>query len=96
MTLEALYVLVDDGMGPAAAKNAKAKMDGWLKRGDGVAVYEDSDLGSPNLGHRKYVSFGSEAAQLETDDPPTRLPDIGGSINWRYTLIGTVRLRTDE
>ena len=36
-------------------------------------------------------SFGSPAAQLETDHPPQTLPDIGGAINWRYQLIGTYR-----
>lgn len=63
----------------------------WLDRGDGIAVYENHDLGHPGAGHRKFVSFGSNAAQLETDDPPTRLPDIGNQINWRYQLIGTYR-----
>ena len=62
----------------------------WLERGDGVAVYENHDLGHSNAGHRKFVSFGSSAAQLETDDPPRRLPDIG-EINWRYQLISTCR-----
>jgi len=35
-------------------------------RGDGVAVYENHDLGHPELGERKYVTFGGEKAQLET------------------------------
>jgi len=63
----------------------------WLDRGDGVAVYRNVALDSGNLGHRKFVSFGSEAAQLETDDPPKKLPDIGGQINWRYQLEAVVR-----
>lgn len=60
----------------------------WLARGDGIAVYENQELGNPDLGHRKFVSFGSPAAQLETANPPERLPDIGNTINWRYRLVG--------
>ena len=63
----------------------------WLQRGDGIAVYENHDLGHPELGHRQFVSFGSPAAQLETDTPPEGLPDIGGRINWRYRLVGVYR-----
>lgn len=63
----------------------------WLSRGDGIACYENQDMGHPGLGDRKFCSYGSSAAQLETDTPPERLPDIGGEINWRYTLIGVHR-----
>ncbi len=65
----------------------------WIARGDGVAVYRNAELGHPNLGHVQIVSFGSKDAQLETDFPPTTLPDIGGSINWRYQLEGAYRER---
>jgi len=69
----------------------------WLDRGDGVAVYENAELGHPDLGHKKFVSFGSAQARLEPNvcdddgNPPQRMPDIGGQINWRYQLTGTVR-----
>jgi hypothetical protein len=63
----------------------------WLARGDGVAVYKNVDLGHPEIGHEQFVSFGSPEAQLETNDPPQRLPDIGNQINWRYSLQGTYR-----
>lgn len=63
----------------------------WIARGDGVAIYRNVLLGHPQLGHRQLVSFGSPAAQLEVDTPPDRMPDIGGSINWRYTLEGYYR-----
>jgi len=63
----------------------------WLRRGDGLAVYENHDLGSPEMGHRQYASFGSAAAQLETQAPPDRLPDMGQRINWRYVLVGVYR-----
>ena len=63
----------------------------WLDRGDGVAVYENGAFDSKRFGHKKFVSFGSEAAQLEVEEPPKRLPDIGGQINWPYGLLGTCR-----
>lgn len=68
------------------------RMNGWIERGDGIAMYENADLKHPNLGDKRFVSYGSAAAQLETDTPPQTLPDgIGGTINWRYTLTGTYR-----
>lgn len=68
--------------------DAVAVVDRWLDRGDGAAVYQNHDLGHPELGQTKIVSYGSEAAQLECAAPPVRLPDIGGEINWRYMLVG--------
>lgn len=77
------------------------------KRGDGVAVYVNSDLGHPDIGQWQVVSYGNSEAQLETryeeartlplpqtttsfvhgnDIVPKTLPDIGGRINWRYSL----------
>lgn len=66
-------------------------INGWLARGDGVAIYENQDLGHPELGAKQFLSFGSPSAQLEVDEPPQRLPDIGNKINWRYSLIGTYK-----
>lgn len=63
----------------------------WLARGDGIAVYQNVELGHPDAGHCKFVSYGSPAAQLESETPPDRLPDIGNVINWRYWLTGTYR-----
>lgn len=65
-------------------------MTRWLGRGDGIAVYQNQDMGHRDLGLLQFLSYGSPAAQLE-GEPPTRLPDIGGAINWRYTLVGTFR-----
>lgn len=63
----------------------------WLARGDGVAVYENQDLGHPEGGERRLMSYGSEKAQVESDVPPERMPDIGHQINWRYVLVGCYR-----
>jgi hypothetical protein len=83
MTRDELFKTLDPGH--------HATVQRWLDRGDGVAVYENKDLGHPDLGHRKFASYGSPAAQLEAEEAPERLPDIGGQINWRYALVGTVR-----
>ncbi len=64
-----------------------ALMDGWVARGDGVAVYENHDLSSSGLGHRQFASYGSPAALLEVSEPPTTMPDVGTAVNWRYQLI---------
>lgn len=66
-------------------------MNVWLRRGDGIAVYENHDFGHPDLGDRKFVSFGSAQAMLETEMPPERMPDFPAQINWRYQLIGTYK-----
>jgi hypothetical protein len=68
-----------------------ATVQRWLDRADGAAVYENHDIGHPDAGMPRIVSYGSPAAQLETASPPERLPDIGGAINWRYVLVGTYR-----
>ncbi len=61
----------------------------WLARGDGAAIYRNEEFGHPGMGHIEIVSYGSSMAQLESQDPPIQLPDIGTTINWRYRLIGT-------
>jgi hypothetical protein len=66
-----------------------AQIQSWVDRGDGAAIYENHDLGSQDVGMPKIVSYGSPRSQLETDDPPTTLPDMGGSINWRFQLVAT-------
>lgn len=43
------------------------QMSVWLARGDGVAVYRNADLGHPQVGMPKIVSYGSPYAQLEVD-----------------------------
>ena len=63
----------------------------WLDRGDGCAVYQNQAMDSARCGHRQFVSFGSVQAQLEVDEPPDRLPDMGSAPpNWGYMLEGGV------
>jgi hypothetical protein len=42
-----------------------AQVNGWLARGDGVAVYVNGDLGHPGLGQFQLASYGSLRALLE-------------------------------
>jgi hypothetical protein len=81
----------------AEAEPVLDRINGWLARGDGAAFYVNQDLGHPHLGEYQIVSWGSPVAQLEVleaDDLPERLPDIGGRINWRFTLVGAYRGET--
>lgn len=68
-----------------------AKVNTWLARGDGVAVYECVAMDSSELGMKRFISYGSPQAQLEVDTPPERMPDIGGLIGWKYQLVGTYK-----
>jgi hypothetical protein len=75
----------------AEAASVIKQVNRWLRRGDGVAIYENQELGHPELGWPRLVSYGSSAAMLETDEPPQRLPDTPTLINWRYRLAATYR-----
>lgn len=70
---------------------ARNQVNRILSRGDGLAVYMNGDLSSSTCGEVRMASYGSPAAQLETDTPPIQLPDIGNQINWRYQLSGTYK-----
>lgn len=72
---------------PGTLDHAVTLANRWVRRGDHAAIYENQDLGHPGLGHKKVVSYGSPAAQLEVAEPPQVLPDIGTEINWRYVLV---------
>jgi hypothetical protein len=63
----------------------------WLERGDGAAIFENHDLGSPDVGSPQIASYGSSLAMLEGLVPPKMMPDIGTSVNWRYVLVATYR-----
>lgn len=70
---------------------ASEKFNAILLRGDRIAVYQNMELGHPELGHRQYISYGSTVSALGTvDPPPERLPDWPGQINWRYQLQGVL------
>lgn len=70
------------------------QVNAWLARGDGIAVYQNHDMSSANLGEVQLASYGSADAQIENQEPPQKLPDIGGRVNWRYQLIGTYKGET--
>jgi hypothetical protein len=74
--------------------SAQILSERWLSRGDGVAVYENHDMGHRDLGLGRMISYGSPAAQIEASYPPDRMPDFPGEINWRYVLIATCKRAT--
>ena len=86
-TLDAVIALLDEEIRDESAVLLRR----WIDRDDGVAVYSNHDLGSSEIGHTQFVSFGSPAAQIESPSAPTQLPDIGNAINWRYALDGLYR-----
>jgi len=71
------------------AREVIPQVNGWLSRGDGIAVYVNQDLGSRDVGQCRLASFGSVDAMLTMDPLPTTLPDTPSMINWRYQLEGT-------
>ena len=88
VTREQLDVLLSE---QELGESALALVRGWLARGDGVAIYRNEALDSGTAGHRLTVSFGSGAAQIDGDEPPLRMPDIGDHIGWKYQLLATHR-----
>jgi len=87
ITRDELVEMID----PELRQKNMTVIDRWLARGDGCAVYQNMALDHSNAGHRKFVSYGSKAAQLEVEEPPKRLPDIGPQINWAYQLTHVCR-----
>lgn len=91
MTAERIVALLRqalDGYAEDEVSDMIDRINLWLARGDGVAVYENMDLGHRELGHRQFISYGSAAAAIQGYAPPERLPDFPQRINWRYCLIG--------
>ena len=86
--LDVIWSMIKTESGKKFLTQVQPTITKWVVRGDGVAVYENVEIGNPEAGHHQYLSFGSKAAQLESVMPPEQLPDIGGAINWRYRLIG--------
>lgn len=52
-----------------------------LREGKTIGVYENTDLGSPTVGHLKVAAFEGEV--------PNRLPDTEDEKNYRYYLKTT-------
>lgn len=93
LTADEFMAGLQDQYGDQAAEVAE-QVNRWLARGDGVAVYVNQDLGHPELGDWRPVSFGSVHALLEVptaDELPQRLPDTPKLINWRYQLEAVYR-----
>ena len=53
------------------------------ERGGDWYAYRNADLGHPEIGRLKFLKCGPGCTLVE---PPQKLPDMGGEINWRYQL----------
>jgi hypothetical protein len=69
--------------------DVKRRVEGFLQAGsEGIAVYENVDLGHPNLGDKVILPFGPDntITGYPPDCCPVELPD--GRMSWRYWLHG--------
>ena len=95
-TEEEFLAFLEETFGDDAGQIAQ-DVRSWLDRGDGVAAYRNEDVSSPEAGHCKLVSYGTEQAVLPGGLPPETLPDIRDpdtglvSINSGYQLHGMFR-----
>lgn len=93
--IEAVRLLADH----QDTDEVNAFLDRVLARGDGAAIYENADLGHPDLGHKVILSFGGPDAQIENVEvPPLPCPNIIGNavlgLAWRYWLIAYIPRRS--
>lgn len=86
--VELMKLIADNFDGYEPIQNVVTR---WLDRGDGAAIYINEDLGHPDVGDMRIISFGSDESQLPGDTPPQMCPDIGNTIGWRYQLRGMCR-----
>jgi hypothetical protein len=64
------------------------------ERGGEWFAYQNMDLGSRDIGHLTFLKVGPGQTFVT---PPERRPDFpGGSLGWRYLLVGKVDLETGE
>ncbi len=61
---------------------------GWIDAGFGVAVYENKDLSSRDVGVLVFLRFGKGATFV---DPPKHAPDGSWGLGWRYQLHRVLR-----
>lgn len=73
-----------------ADEEVLAKLQDFLKAGHFIGVYENQDLGHPELGHKKFWAGGNGFTVPSPDRFPKCLPDTQTEINWRYWLQGVV------
>jgi len=90
LTGQDFTALIVDQFGEGESNRVLTLVNKWIERGDTALIYRNEELGHPNCGGIQIVSYGGPKAQIERaqfSEPPIGLPDIGGSINWRYRLF---------
>jgi len=91
LTADEMVTLLKDKWGAAVTRANIPSLNDRLTAGKGLAVYENSDMGSVWRGHIKVVSYGHEDAYFTTSEPPQTLPDTDREINYRYQLLAAYR-----
>lgn len=61
----------------------------WIERGDMVLVYENAEIGNPNLGG--LIAMPCDVAQRPAVKLGDRAPDSKAGMGWRYRLIACTR-----
>lgn len=46
------------------------QLNAWLAEGKGIAVYENHDLGHPQLGHQRFFTYGTDDATFDLKHCP--------------------------
>lgn len=77
-TADELRHAIEDEYGAEGLEATILLVNRWLKRGDGAAVYQNQDLGHPELGRRQIMSYGSKTAMIESDTVHVRNDSAGG------------------
>jgi len=83
----------DDDAETFLLEDVEPFLDRVLARGDSVLLFENHDLGHPELGHPRLGSYGSERALFPKSrypEPPKFHPDFPTEILWRYCLVGAL------
>lgn len=69
-----------------ANSEMRIKLNQWLSDGQAwVGVFENHDLGSPDVGRRVAMAF--DIAQFDVATLGMRAPDTRTLIGWRYGLV---------
>lgn len=76
------------------ALGAEAKFKNWLERGDGVGVFENSDLGHADMGNLVFTPV-TPAEEKTVRVGQTALPDGSYGMGWRYLLRAVSKSLTD-
>jgi hypothetical protein len=76
------------------APNTEEMFKKWLARGDGVGVFENADLGHPEVGRLVFAPVTPDE-EKKVRIGQTSLPDGPYGMGWRYLLQAVSKSLTD-